>query len=77
MVWMDDAAAIDALLALPAPGFEAALNDRSAGVLGHLRQATHLTAWPIVSQIADRFAGPRTALIAEAAHVLPPSARRA
>ncbi|WP_373945003.1 UbiH/UbiF family hydroxylase [Paracoccus marcusii] len=72
VVWMDDAAAIDALLALPAPGFEAALNDRSAGVLGHLRQATHLTAWPIVSQIADRFAGPRTALIAEAAHVLPP-----
>ena len=72
VVWMDDAAAIDALLALPAPGFEAALNDRSAGVLGHLRQATPLTAWPIVSQIADRFAGPRTALIAEAAHVLPP-----
>lgn len=72
VVWMDDAAAIDALLALPAPEFEAALNDRSAGVLGHLRQATPLTAWPIVSQIADRFAGPRTALIAEAAHVLPP-----
>ena len=72
VVWMDDAAAIDALLALPAPDFEAALNDRSAGVLGHLRQATPLTAWPIVSQIADRFAGPRTALIAEAAHVLPP-----
>ncbi len=40
VVWMDAAAAIDALLALPAPGFEAALNDRSAGVLGHLRQAT-------------------------------------
>ena len=72
VVWMDDAAAIDALLALPAPEFEAALNDRSAGVLGHLRPATRLTAWPIISQIADRFAGPRTALIAEAAHVLPP-----
>lgn len=72
VVWMDDAAAIDALTALSAPAFEAALNDRSAGVLGHLRPATRLTAWPIISQIADRFTGPRTALIAEAAHVLPP-----
>lgn len=72
VVWMDDAAAIDALAALPEDAFEAALNARSAGVLGPLRRATPLTSWPIVSQIADRFAGPRTALIAEAAHVLPP-----
>ena len=49
--------------------FEAELNARSAGVLGHLTQATRLTEWPIISQIADRFTGPRTALIAEAAHV--------
>lgn len=72
VVWMDDAAAIDALTALSAHAFEAALNDRSAGVLGNLRPATRLTAWPIISQIAHRFTGPRTALIAEAAHVLPP-----
>ncbi|WP_405404124.1 UbiH/UbiF family hydroxylase [Paracoccus sp. Ld10] len=72
VVWMDDSAAIDALAALPARAFEDALNDRSAGVLGHLRAATPLTSWPIVSQIADRFSGPSTALIAEAAHVLPP-----
>ena len=28
--------------------------------------------WPIVSQVADRLDGPRTALVAEAAHVVPP-----
>ena len=28
--------------------------------------------WPIVAQIADRLDGPRTALVAEAAHVVPP-----
>lgn len=72
VVWMDDAAAIADLAALPRPAFEAALNARSAGVLGTLRQATGLTQWPIISQIADRFTGPRAALIAEAAHVLPP-----
>ena len=48
------------------------MNSRSAGVLGHLTQATRLTVWPIISQIADSFAGQRTALIAEAAHVVPP-----
>ena len=33
---------------------------------------TRRTAWPIISQIADRMAGERLALIAEAAHVMPP-----
>ena len=28
--------------------------------------------WPIVAQVADRLDGPRTALVAEAAHVVPP-----
>ena len=28
--------------------------------------------WPIISQIADRMAGDRVALMAEAAHVVPP-----
>ena len=69
---MERGAEIARLRALPPEDFEAALNARSAGVLGHLRQATPLTEWPIISQIADRFTSPRTALIAEAAHVVPP-----
>ncbi|ARJ69434.1 UbiH/UbiF family hydroxylase [Paracoccus contaminans] len=72
VVWMERGPEIARLRALPPAAFEAELNARSAGVLGHLRQATALTEWPIISQIADRFAGPRTALIAEAAHVAPP-----
>ncbi|MDP5308369.1 UbiH/UbiF family hydroxylase [Paracoccus spongiarum] len=72
VVWMDGGAEIARLAALPGDEFELALNARSAGVLGHLRQATALGQWPIISQIADRFSGPRTALIAEAAHVVPP-----
>ncbi|MDO5642647.1 MAG: UbiH/UbiF family hydroxylase [Paracoccus sp. (in: a-proteobacteria)] len=72
VVWMERGPEIARLMALPADEFEAALNARSTGVLGHLSLATRLTAWPIISQIADRFTGPRTALIAEAAHVVPP-----
>lgn len=72
VVWMENGREIARLAALPPADFEAELNARSAGVLGHLTQATRLTQWPIISQIADSFTGPRTALIAEAAHVLPP-----
>ncbi|HRO14405.1 MAG TPA: UbiH/UbiF family hydroxylase [Paracoccus sp. (in: a-proteobacteria)] len=72
VIWMDRGAEIARLRTLPREEFEVELNARSAGVLGHLTQATGLTVWPIISQIADRYAGPRTALIAEAAHVVPP-----
>ncbi|MDQ7777694.1 MAG: UbiH/UbiF family hydroxylase [Paracoccus aminovorans] len=72
VVWMERGTETARLRALPRAAFEAELNRRSAGVLGHLTQATRLTEWPIISQIADRFTGPRTALIAEAAHVVPP-----
>lgn len=72
IVWMENGRETARLAALPPEEFEAEVNARSAGVLGHLSVATRLTEWPIISQIADRFTGPRTALIAEAAHVLPP-----
>ncbi|KGJ06074.1 2-octaprenyl-6-methoxyphenol hydroxylase [Paracoccus halophilus] len=72
VVWMERGAETGRLRALPRAEFELEMNRRSAGVLGHLSQATQLTEWPIISQIADRFTGPRTALIAEAAHVVPP-----
>ncbi|WP_252726944.1 FAD-dependent monooxygenase, partial [Paracoccus sp. C2R09] len=72
VVWMEDGRETARLKSLDRAAFEDALNARSAGVLGHLRQATALSEWPIISQIADRFAGPHVALIAEAAHVLPP-----
>lgn len=72
VVWMEDGAEILRLRALPVAAFEAAMNARSCGVLGRLTLASPLSVWPIISQIADRLAGERTALIAEAAHVVPP-----
>lgn len=72
VVWMENGREIARLSALPREEFAEELNARSAGILGRLTQATALTQWPIISQIADCFSGPRTALIAEAAHVVPP-----
>jgi 2-octaprenyl-6-methoxyphenol hydroxylase len=72
IVWMEAAAEADRLAALPVAAFDDAMTARSAGVLGPLHLITRRTAWPIISQIADRMAGERLALIAEAAHVMPP-----
>lgn len=72
VVWMDHGAEIERLVALPVPEFEAEMTARSAGVLGPLRLLSRRSVWPIISQIADRMSGQRSALLAEAAHVVPP-----
>jgi 2-octaprenyl-6-methoxyphenol hydroxylase len=72
IVWMETGPEVARLAALPVAEFEAAINTRSCGILGPLTLASRRTVWPIISQIAARMAGERTALMAEAAHVVPP-----
>jgi 2-octaprenyl-6-methoxyphenol hydroxylase len=72
VVWMEAGPEIARLTALPVAAFQDEMSTRSAQVLGPLTLASRLTTWPIISQIADRMSGERTALLAEAAHVLPP-----
>lgn len=72
IVWMERGPEVARLAALPVADFEAAMNERSCHILGPLTLASPLTVWPIIAQLADRMAGERTALIAEAAHVMPP-----
>ena len=72
VVWMERGPEVQRLAALPIPAFEAEMTARSAGLYGPLTLATRRSIWPIISQIADRFAAERCALIAEAAHVVPP-----
>jgi 2-octaprenyl-6-methoxyphenol hydroxylase len=72
VVWMETGPEIERLRALPREAFEAEMNTRSCGLFGWLEQASALTVWPIITQHADRFYGQRTALMAEAAHVVPP-----
>jgi 2-octaprenyl-6-methoxyphenol hydroxylase len=72
VVWMAEGPEIARLRALPVKAFEAEMTARSCSLLGPLALSSPLTVWPIISQIADRFSGERTALIAEAAHVVPP-----
>lgn len=72
IVWMERGPEADRLAALPVPEFEAEMNARSTGILGPLTLATRRSVWPMMTQIAERFTAQRVALIAEAAHVIPP-----
>lgn len=72
VVWMETAAEAQRLAALPVAAFEAAMADRSAHVLGPLTLASPRQVWPVIGQVAARMAGERVALMAEAAHVVPP-----
>ena len=72
VVWMEDGAEANRLAALPEDDFSAEASERSAGTYGPLTLVTRRMVWPIISQIADRMSAERTALVAEAAHVMPP-----
>ncbi|WP_424990036.1 UbiH/UbiF family hydroxylase [Fluviibacterium sp. S390] len=72
VVWMEHGPEAHRLLALDEDAFSAAATARSGGLYGPLTLTSQRTLWPIISQIADRFDAPRVALMAEAAHVVPP-----
>jgi 2-octaprenyl-6-methoxyphenol hydroxylase len=72
VVWMEPGPEAARLSALPDDAFAAAASIRSCHVMGPLTLASRRMSWPIISQIAEAMTGERTALIAEAAHVVPP-----
>ncbi|MGK8235101.1 UbiH/UbiF family hydroxylase [Roseovarius sp. MS2] len=72
IVWMEEGPEVARLAALPEPELEAAMNVRSCHLFGPLTLASRRTVWPIISQVAERMSGERVALVAEAAHVVPP-----
>ena len=72
VVWMNDGRRSLDLLAMDEAAFSREATLRSCGVLGELALASPRRLWPVVTQQADRLTTQRTAIVAEAAHVLPP-----
>ncbi|WP_323767920.1 UbiH/UbiF family hydroxylase [Marinovum sp.] len=72
VVWMEHGARAAALHALDVPEFEAAMTERSAHQFGPLTLASRRAIWPIIAQHARALSSERLALVAEAAHVVPP-----
>ncbi len=72
VVWMNDAPEAHRLATLEAAEFDAHMTTRSLGILGPLTTVSPRRPWPVITQTADRLTARRTAILAEAAHVLPP-----
>ena len=72
VVWMDDGPKSQSRMDFPVSDFEDAISERSCYLFGPLKLVSHRTIWPIISQQAERLCSERLALIAEAAHVVPP-----
>jgi 2-octaprenyl-6-methoxyphenol hydroxylase len=72
IVWMERGPKAVELSQLDPAEFESAMTERSCGLFGPLKLASRRTLWPIISQSADSLSGERIALMAEAAHVVPP-----
>ena len=72
IVWMERGPRAQELQKMPVDAFEAAMNRRACGLLGEMKLASRRTVWPIIAQCAERLNGERLALMAEAAHVVPP-----
>ena len=72
VVWMEDGTRAVELAALPPEKFAAEATMRSCSILGALEMASPVRVWPVVTQVAQELTAQRVALVAEAAHVLPP-----
>lgn len=72
VVWMNDGPRAVDLATMSPKAFETAMTERSCGVLGHLTLTSPRRLWPVVTQTAKALTAERVAIIAEAAHVLPP-----
>lgn len=72
VVWMDDGPKVNARMELDDAAFAAEATERSGHLFGQLTPVSRRSSWPIISQEAERLTGQRLALMAEAAHVVPP-----
>lgn len=72
VVWVEHAEQAEKFLSLRKIDFERELQERTRGLLGGITLATPPESWPLRCLKARRLTAPRTALVAEAAHVLSP-----
>lgn len=72
VVWVDFTAQTEQFMRMSQSACRQALQDRSQGLLGEVTLASPLQCWPLKGLKAKTLTARRTALIAEAAHVLHP-----
>ena len=73
VVWMDTYEAINEAYSLRKNQFDALISKKSMGARGKLKLLSGKQKWPVLSQITKAIVSKRTVLIAESAHVMPPT----
>jgi 2-octaprenyl-6-methoxyphenol hydroxylase len=73
VVWVEKTSDAETFIKLPQKAFIQALQARSRDILGRIELLGHgAESWPLMTLKANTLIAPKTALIAEAAHVLSP-----
>jgi 2-octaprenyl-6-methoxyphenol hydroxylase len=72
LIWVGATTEIDTLMERDAMGFGRALEARLEGVLGRIGEVGARGRFAVAPLAAESLVGPRTALVGEAAHILPP-----
>ena len=73
VVWMDNSDVIDEAYSLENAEFNSIISKKSLGVRGNIKLVGKRQKWPVSSQLSKTLISKRTVLIAESAHVMPPT----
>ena len=73
VVWMDNSDVIDEAYSLENAEFNSIISKKSLGIRGNIKLVGKRQKWPVSSQLSKTLISKRTVLIAESAHVMPPT----
>ena len=73
IVWMDTSKIINEAFELGKTEFNAIITKKSMGLRGKIKLTSRKQKWPVCSQLTKTLVSKRTVLIAESAHVMPPT----
>ena len=73
VVWMDNSDIINEAYSLENAEFDTLISKKSLGIRGNIKLVGKKQKWPVSSQLSKTLISKRTVLIAESAHVMPPT----
>ncbi len=73
VVWMDNSDVINEAYSLKNAEFNNLISKKSLGIRGNIKLVGKRQKWPVSSQFSKTLTSKRTVLIAESAHVMPPT----